>query len=78
MTVFRGSVIAVVFVCAAAVPAAADPGRYLKKDGVCFAGDEARQIAANMSYRSDPRDHGTLTWPGRRAARKLIACPFPV
>jgi pectate lyase len=68
MTVSRCSVIAVVFVCAAAGPAAADPGRYLKKDGAWFAGDEARQIAANiLSYQSElggwPKNVSTTDGP---------------
>jgi PelA/Pel-15E family pectate lyase len=52
--VSRSYVLAAAIVCSTAGPAAADPGKYLKKDAAWFAGDEAKRIAANiLSYQSE-------------------------
>jgi len=68
MTVSRNSVLAAVVVGLAAGPAAAKPGAYLNKPDAWFAGDEARQVAANiLSHQSElggwPKNVDTTAGP---------------
>jgi PelA/Pel-15E family pectate lyase len=74
--VSRSYTLAVVIVCSMAGPAAANPGRYLKKDNAWFASDEAKQIAANiLSYQSElggwPKNVSTTDAPFKGDRKSL-------
>lgn len=72
----RNSILAAVIICSAADPVAADPGKYLKKADTWFAGDEAKQIAANiLSYQSElggwPKNVSTTAAPFKGDRKSL-------
>jgi pectate lyase len=74
--VSRRYVLAAVIVCSTTAPAAANPGKYLKKADDWFAGDEAKQIAANiLSYQSElggwPKNVSTTDAPFKGDRKSL-------
>jgi PelA/Pel-15E family pectate lyase len=74
--VSRSYVLAAFIVCSTVGPAAADPGKYLKKDDTWFAGDEAKKIAANiLSYQSElggwPKNVSTTDAPFKGERKSL-------
>lgn len=76
MTVSRSYVLAAIIVCSTTGSAAADPGKYLKKADTWFAGDEAKQIAANiLSYQSElggwPKNVSTTAAPFKGDRKSL-------
>src|SRR5262245_11478931 len=76
MSVSRRYILAAVVICATAGSASADPGKYLKKADTWFAGEEAKQIAANiLSYQSElggwPKNVSTTDAPFKGDRKSL-------